>query len=240
MKTTIPIMTGFQLAVAAILFLPASNCVYGQFGGLLNPLIDAGKKTLTDTVAAPSQSAEPGASDLLVQTKLPDLAGTPHSLDQLMGANGLQILFIDSTSPQGVATLRELPAMAEKLRKQSIASVVINLDEPADKVKAFYAQVQPGVPVLYDTTTGTRTRWDIKTTPTSLVVGPSATVIYKDHGFSIDMFAILEKSLNMAAGTFQLLDKGVELGKKLDPSSLAPSSGIIPSAIPATRKSGAG
>ena len=78
--------------------------------------------------------------ELLAATKLPDLGGAEQTLADYVGPQGLMLLFADTSCPYSNVAIKELSGVALTLEKAAlIRTVVVNITDSEDKVRAYYA-----------------------------------------------------------------------------------------------------
>lgn len=150
--------------------------------------------------------------EMLLSAKLPDLKGNPKSLSELMAPNGLMLLFVDTGCPFSAAALKEMPMVSKALAQQKINAVVVNSDDAAEKVQAFYAKNDPGVPVLYDTGKTTREQWNVQSVPIAVYVSPVKTIAYQGEAVWANMGKAIESSLALPPGTIKFTAAGTGFG----------------------------
>jgi len=169
-----------------------------------------------ETASAPqAAAAAPAAgsmSKLLDQTRLPDLESTVASLRERMGAKGLLIVFVDTTCPFAATAIKEMSTVASVLAKQNVNSLLININEPGQVVKDFYASHPAGVPVLYDSGKDTQTAWAVTAVPTVIVVNAAGDTVYRGTAVWADVAAAVEKDLKLSPGTINFTVQGTGKG----------------------------
>jgi len=149
---------------------------------------------------------------LLDDTRLPDLEGNVKSLRDREGAKGLLALFVDTQCPFSATAIGEMSSVASVLGKQSINSVLVNIDEAKPAVTEFYAQKKTGMPVMYDTGKGTQTAWAVTAVPTAVLIDSSDAIVYRGRAIWADVGAAAEKALSLPAGTIKFTAKGTGAG----------------------------
>ena len=152
------------------------------------------------------------ASQLLAATRLPDLAGNVKSLKDLRGRRGLLLMFTDTDCPFSVAVVQQVAAMAAGMAGQQVNTVLVNLEDPAPRVQAFFADRKTGTPVVYDVTRATRLNWGIDSVPTVLYIGTAGQVAYNGPAVWAKVAAAAEESMGLKAGTLAPPARGTEFG----------------------------
>jgi hypothetical protein len=69
-----------------------------------------------------------------------------------------------------------------------------------------------GAPVIYDATSATMTRWNIKSVPTIVYVGPDKTIAYNGTAVWANVGAAIEKARQMPPGTIKFTARGTGYG----------------------------
>ncbi|MGB2822242.1 MAG: hypothetical protein WBF17_14755 [Phycisphaerae bacterium] len=149
---------------------------------------------------------------LLEHTALPDLTGSVRRLDGLLGPEGLVALFVDTTCQFSAQALREIPNVSRTLSGRKINSVVINLDDAQAAVKAFYANLNTGTPVLYDASPDTRGYWNIRAVPTAVYIDPDKKIAYNGKAVWGDLALAIERARKLAPGSIQFTAQGTRFG----------------------------
>jgi thiol-disulfide isomerase/thioredoxin len=116
------------------------------------------------------------AAALLVSTKLPDLSDAVRPLADLKGKSGMLLGFVDTKCPFSNVAIREFPKVASALQAKGIASLLVNIGEPATEVKKAYA---PGSAVVYDTGKVTQKCWNVQSVPTLFLLDSTGAVAYQ-------------------------------------------------------------
>jgi thiol-disulfide isomerase/thioredoxin len=132
--------------------------------------------------------AGPGASQfgtvqldvpaLLAAARLPALDGTVKSLRDYRGKNGLLLLFVDTWCPFSAAAAREIPAVAEALNKRGVPTVIVNIGDPAARVKSFYSAGIAGATIVFDVGKTEQDRWNIQFVPTAVLLDADGNLVY--------------------------------------------------------------
>lgn len=157
-------------------------------------------------------AAELDVPVLLAATRLPDLTDVAKPLKDYQGDGGLMLMFVDTSCPFSAEAIGQVSAMAGKMSQQKVPTVLVNLEDPADKVKEFFGAKNPGTPVVYDVTTTTKLRWCIESVPTVVYVSAAGKVVYNGPAVWADVAAAAEKSLDLKAGTLVPRPRGTEFG----------------------------
>ena len=150
---------------------------------------------------------------LLAGTKLPELNGQVAGLGGHMGPRGLLAVFLDTTCPFSGTALADVPTVANKLAKHKINTVLINLDDAEDSVRQYYAKHEVGgVPVLYDVTTKTKDRWEVRSVPTLVFIDKGETLAYKGKALWGKLAVPVENKLGLGPGSLQFGVTGTGFG----------------------------
>ena len=178
-------------------------------------------KWVADLQAEPAD-AGPGAAmlgvvtldgaKLLAATALPDLSGQRVALDGAMGPQGIVLVFVDTTCPFSGQALRDMPTVAPTLSKANINSFVVNIDGSKEVVTKYYGGKNLGAPVIYDPTDATLTRWNIKSTPAIVYIGPDKTIAYNGMAVWADVASAIEKARQLPPGTIKFTARGTSYG----------------------------
>lgn len=152
------------------------------------------------------------APKLLAKTSLPDLGGAVKSLKDYKGAGGLLMVFVDTTCPFSGEAIGNIPKIAGRLAGYKVPTVLVNLDDAEQAVRAFYKGRTPGAPVVYDVTTDTKLKWNIQFVPTVIFIDSADGVSYNGKAVWADLAAAAEKSLKLPAGTLGFKAKGTGFG----------------------------
>lgn len=152
------------------------------------------------------------APKLLAATRLPELKGEVKPLADYMGRAGLMVLFADTTCPFSAKAIKDMPKVAATLAKHKVSSVLVNLDDAAEDVKGFYGKRRLGTPVLYDTTTGTKYRWNLDAVPTVMFIDTGGQIAYKGPAVWADLAKAGEKALGLRPGSISFTAKGTRYG----------------------------
>jgi thiol-disulfide isomerase/thioredoxin len=147
---------------------------------------------------------------LLAKTTLPDLKGKKTTLAKCAGKSGLLIMFVNTTCPYSAIAIDEFPKVAETLAKRKIGCVMVNVADPAARVKQFYAKKQTSL-LLWDTTQDTALAWDVQAVPTTVFITNGA-VKYRGGGEWGSLAKGIEGALSLAEGTILFPTKGTEYG----------------------------
>jgi hypothetical protein len=170
-----------------------------------------------------AETADPGPSaplfgarqidvEKLLAGELPDLKDNVKPLRQYMGAGGLMVLFVDTTCPFSATALKEMPSIAPSLAGQKVNAVILNNDDSKEKVLAFYAKNDTGVPVVYDVGNSSREQWNVHSVPIAVYIDPSGQIGYQGEAIWANVGAAAEKSLHLAAGAIKFTAAGTGFG----------------------------
>jgi len=80
---------------------------------------------------------------------------------------------------------KEMPSMQrawEKLQKEDIAMLAINVGEDSDAIFAFTAEYPVEFPLLMDKTSGVSREWRVRGLPSTYVIDPQGRIIYRAIG----------------------------------------------------------
>jgi thioredoxin-related protein len=149
---------------------------------------------------------------LLAATSLPDLDGRTVALDGAMGPEGIVLVFVDTTCPFSGQALRDMPTVAPTLAKANINSVVVNIKDSKEVVTNYFGGKDLGAPVIYDPTDATLTRWNIKSTPAIVYIGPDKKIAYNGTAVWADVASAIEKARQLPPGTIKFTARGTSYG----------------------------
>jgi hypothetical protein len=157
---------------------------------------------------------ELNGQELLASTKLPELSGADQPLGDYAGPGGVMLVFADANCPYSSVAIRELPSVAETLAKAAlISTVVVNITDSEDKVRAYYAKQSLGkIPVVFDEGAGTRLEWDVQSVPTIVLFDNQLRLAYKGPAIWADVGAAGEAALDLRPGTLKFGSRGTKFG----------------------------
>jgi hypothetical protein len=171
-----------------------------------------------------AETADPGAdvvlfgiqaidgAKLLAETSLPDLKGTVKSLADYRGKAGLLAVFVSTDCPFAGATIGDMPIVAKRLAGFNLPTVLVNIDDPEPRVHEYYQDKNPGVPILFDVTTGTKLKWAVTSVPTVVLLMPDGQIAYNGKAVWADLAAAAEPALKLRTGTLGFSVKGTRYG----------------------------
>jgi hypothetical protein len=149
---------------------------------------------------------------LLADTRLPALDGKVKSLRDYRGKNGLLVLFVDTRCPFSAAAAKEIPAVAEALEKRGVPTVLVNLGDPEDRVKSFYATGIAGATIVYDRDKTTQDRWNVQFVPTAVLLDADGNQIYRGSPVWEHVTERVATALNLPADSVKTGAKGTTGG----------------------------
>ena len=112
---------------------------------------------------------------------LPDFSDKTHSLADYRGKVVL-INFWASWCPPCIYEMPELTRLKQQLADRPFEIIAINVGEKKYKVRKFIKLVNFELQVLLDTSNNAFNDWDVKTLPTSFLVGADGSVRHKIRG----------------------------------------------------------
>ena len=169
--------------------------------------VDAGPDAAMLGVVAPLDGAK-----LLAATTLPDLDGQTVALEGALGPQGIVLVFVDSTCSFSGQALGDMPTVAPTLSKAKINSVVVNIGGSKEVVTNYFGGKNLGAPVIYDPTNATMARWNIKSVPTIVYVGPDKAIGYNGTAVWADVGSAIEKARKLPPGTIKFAARGTSYG----------------------------
>ena len=152
------------------------------------------------------------ATLLLATTRLPDLHDAVKPLKDYQGKNGLMLMFVDTSCPFSAEAIQQVSSMAAKMGQQQVPTVLVNLEDAAERVKEFFAEKKTGTPVIYDVTTATKLKWGIDSVPTVVYVSAAGQIVYNGPAVWAKVAAAAEASMGLAGGTLVPKARGTEFG----------------------------
>ncbi|MCP4375178.1 MAG: redoxin domain-containing protein [bacterium] len=152
------------------------------------------------------------AKELLATTKLPELGGSDQTLADYAGPAGVMLVFADANCPYSGQALKDLPSVSLVLKKRKIPTVVVNITDPEKMVKAYYAKLNLGLPVVYDTGSAVRIGWDIQSVPTIMLFDAQLQVAYNGPAVWADVGRAGEKAMGLPPGALNFKAKGTGFG----------------------------
>jgi thioredoxin-related protein len=179
-------------------------------------VVEWSKALVAETRDPGSQAALFGTKSIdaqkLLAAKLPYVGGKPMALSECMGQGGLMLLFVDTSCPFSATALKDMPSVSKVLAERKVNAIVVNNDDPREKVQAFYQKNDPGVRAFYDTSAATRQQWNVQSVPTVVYITPAGQVGYKGEAVWANVGTAIEKSMNLAAGTIKFTAAGTGFG----------------------------
>ncbi len=182
-------------------------------------------KDLTDwtgRLAAEKTDAGPSAAQfgevaldvpaLLAGTRLPAFEGTEKTLRDYLGKHGLLLLFVDTRCPFSASVSKEVPAVAAALGRHGVATVLVNIGDPADRVRSFYASGIAGASVVYDTGRTVQERWKMQFVPTVMLVDEDGNQVYKGSPVWERIAEKVASALGLPADSLRIDAKGTSGG----------------------------
>ncbi len=171
----------------------------------------------TEALAAEKRDPGPeppplGAADLdppklLAATKLPDLSGDVKPLADYVGDGGILLVFVDTHCPFSNTAITDMPSASETLAGLRIASVLVNIDESAARVKGYFASRDLVTPLVYDDTASTKLAWDIHSVPTLVYINAAGKIAYKGKALWAELAKTLPAS-SVAPPAFEVKGTG--------------------------------
>jgi len=152
------------------------------------------------------------ASRLLGETRLPNRKGEPVRLGDFVRPGGLLAVFVDTQCPFAGEAVDDVTQVVSGLAGHDVATVLVNVGDPADEVRAFYAEKAPGIPVLYDTTHATEKAWHVDEVPKACYFTGKGAMVYRGKALWDNVAAAAEESLGLAPKAIQFGVKGTEFG----------------------------
>ncbi|MDP6542693.1 MAG: TlpA family protein disulfide reductase [Phycisphaerae bacterium] len=150
--------------------------------------------------------------ELLTSTKLPELGGEAKPLADYLGPGGGMLVFADASCPYSGKAIRDLPGVSRILKKAMVATVVVNITDAEEKVKAYYAKQKLPVPVVYDVGSAVRINWDIQSVPTIIFFDAQGRIAYNGPAVWSDVGRAGEMALGLPAGSLKFRAKGTRFG----------------------------
>ena len=179
-------------------------------------LVPWGKQLAAETNNPGSNVRAFGAKEIdvakLLAATLPDVKGSTKPLGEYMGSGGLVLVFVDTSCPFSAVALKDMPMVSKAIAPQKVSVVAVNNDEAKDRVQAFYAQTDPGVPVVYDTGAGTREQWNVQSVPIAVYITPDKKIRYRGEAIWANMGTAIDSSLGLAPGTTKFAAAGTGFG----------------------------
>jgi len=148
---------------------------------------------------------------LLASTKLPALDGADKALGDYL-TRGMMAVFVDTNCPYSAQAIGDVPSVSNTLGKAGVPTVVVNITDPEEEVKAFYAKRQLSVPVVYDVTPGARFNWDVQSVPTIIFFDTQGKIAYKGPAVWADVARAGERALGLRTGSLGFKPKGTRYG----------------------------
>jgi len=150
--------------------------------------------------------------ELLASTKLPELGGDTKPLGDYLGPRGAMLVFADTGCPYSGKAIRDLPSVSATLKKAMVATVVVNITDAEEKVKAYYAKQKLKLPVVYDVGSAVRINWDIQSVPTIIFFDAQGRIAYNGPAIWSDVGTAGEMALGLRPGSLKFRAKGTRFG----------------------------
>jgi len=150
--------------------------------------------------------------ELLASTKLPELGGGTKPLADYFGPAGVMLVFADTSCPYSGKAIRDLPGVSRTLKKAMVATVVVNITDVEEKVKAYYARQKLKVPVVYDVGSAVRINWDVQSVPTIIFFDAQGRIAYNGPAVWSDVGRAGEMALGLPPGSLKFQAKGTRFG----------------------------
>ena len=113
--------------------------------------------------------------------ELSDLDGNPYRLSDYRG----QVVIVNFWATWCPPCRAEMPSMQRAwahLEKEGVLMLGINVGEDEDTVFQFTADYPVEFPLLMDRDSQVINQWPVRGLPTTLVVGPEGTIVYRAIG----------------------------------------------------------
>ena len=149
---------------------------------------------------------------LLTSTKLPELGGDIKPLADYLGPGGGMLVFVDTNCPYSGQAIRDLPGVSLTLKKAMVSTVVVNIIDAEEKVRAHYAKQKLKLPVVYDVGSAVRINWDIQSVPTIIFFDAQGRIAYNGRAIWSDVGRAGEMALGLPPGSLKFRAKGTRFG----------------------------
>jgi hypothetical protein len=146
----------------------------------------------------------PDRSAALAATKLPALDAPAKALDQYKGKAGLLAVFVDTSCPFAATAVGGVDAAAKALAPYNLPVVLVNLDDRKAAVDAYYKKNAVHVPVMYDTTTVTKQRWQVTRVPTIVLLDAAGRESYNGKCDWPKVSTAVEQMLNLKPNSVKI------------------------------------
>lgn len=151
-------------------------------------------------------------AELIEQTRLFDLDGRQRRLNDFAAGRGLVVIFADTRCPFAGEALGQLPAVAEVLDEMDIGTVVVNITDPAQRVREFYNQTRIAAPVLFDEGREVQHLWRITSVPTIAYISPAGAAGYTGPAVWENLAYAIECETDLPEGSVNFASEGTEYG----------------------------
>jgi len=149
---------------------------------------------------------------LLASTKLPELGGDVKPLGDYLGPGGGMLVFVDTSCPYSDQAVKDLPGVSFTLRKAMVSTVVVNITDDEEKVRAYYARRNLQLPVVYDVGSAVRINWDIQSVPTIIFFDSQGQVVYNGPAVWAEVGRAGEIALGLPPGSLNFQARGTRFG----------------------------
>jgi len=150
--------------------------------------------------------------ELLNSTKLPELGGDVKPLGDYLGPRGGMLVFVDTNCPWSGQAVKDLPGVSLTLGKAMVSTIVVNITDAEEKVRAHYAKQKLGLPVVYDVGSAARISWDIQSVPTIIFFDAQGRIAYNGPAVWSDVGTAGEMALGLRPGSLKFRAKGTRFG----------------------------
>jgi hypothetical protein len=150
--------------------------------------------------------------ELLAKTALPDLAGKSAPLKSMFGPKGLLVVFVDTNCPFSGEAIVAMKEVSGALGALDVPSVLVNLNEPREKVAELYPGLGLPVPVVYDTTGATQDAWQVDYVPTVMLFDVEGRMIFRGRAIWADVAAVAQAAFGSADKPVNINVKGTGFG----------------------------
>lgn len=149
---------------------------------------------------------------LLAETKLPNLDGTVKSINEYQGQQGLLLTFVDTRCQFSAKASQDIPKVATNLAGYGVATVLVNIGDPANEVKKRYSVGIENAMVVYDTSKQTQQCWNVQFVPLVVLLDKAGEVVYRGSPVWTDVAAALAKQLKLPTEAVNLEAHGTRQG----------------------------
>lgn len=122
---------------------------------------------------------------------LKDLSGNTVLLSSYRNKQPVLLVFWTTWCPYCLISIKKIKDLSAELKQSGIEALLINLDEPIQRVAAFVKKYNVENKVLIDKLAYVGYSYDVRGIPTFVLIGKRGDVLYNGNYFSLEEFKAL-------------------------------------------------